>query len=111
MMADILSKLGLALHDQGNLEEAIEHFNHALEIYEVEVGEGSLKAADALNNLGLLRQDQDEFANAIELFKRVFRICRKVLGNQDLRTREVMDNLAMAYSHLAKVRKQRWSVH
>ena len=106
--ADILSKIGIALHGQGRLEDARKKFERALNIYQEEVAEDDTRAADLINYIGLVSQDQGMYAAAIKQFERALAIQEKVLGKKDVKTAETFSYLAKAYSsHVVRLNQSR----
>ena len=91
--SDSLNELGLVMHLQGRIDEALQNFQKSLNIRQLVAGEFSIKVADSYNNLGNVHFDQGELEKAYESHNKCYNIYLKCLAPNDLRIALSLNNI------------------
>jgi tetratricopeptide (TPR) repeat protein len=101
--AELWSRLGELYRDQSRLDEAIDAYERALEIRELEMsGLDDRALADSQYDLGLINFDRGRFADAEVYFAQATELYQRVLGNSQ-RTANALENLAAAEEELGQL--------
>ena len=80
MVATFYNNLGLVYQDTGELEQAKDYLQRAMDIQMKVLGPNHIDVATSYNNLGLVYKDTGELEQAKDYFKRAMDIEIKVLG-------------------------------
>ncbi|HEU5379081.1 MAG TPA: FxSxx-COOH system tetratricopeptide repeat protein, partial [Ktedonobacteraceae bacterium] len=79
-VARLLSQTGYYLHNRARYAEAEPLYQHALAIYEQQLGSAHPSTATSLNNLAGLYRAQGKYEQAEPLYQRALAICEQQLG-------------------------------
>lgn len=91
--ATIHNNLGMTLHDKGDYEQAIHHYDRALTISREHLGEEHLELTEMLNNKGMALREMGDYDGAESLFRADLAITRKNLGEDHIDVAIGLSNL------------------
>lgn len=86
MLAEANYNLGMLHKRREDVQEAIEHLEQALELYEHCDGENDIEKATIADNLGMLFVSRKEFGLAKKHYSSAYSIYEKSIGRDDLTT-------------------------
>jgi tetratricopeptide (TPR) repeat protein len=96
-----LSNMGIFYQIQGNLREALEHYQQALEI-DRKIGNKQGEAS-TLTNMGNVYQIQGKFKEALEHYQQALEIDRKI-GNEEKEVNQLC-NIGVVYKNQGKLKE------
>jgi tetratricopeptide (TPR) repeat protein len=100
--ARLLSRAGYYLYERGRYAEAEPLCQHALAIFEHQLGPEHPDTAQSLNNLAELYYAQGRYEQAELLYERALAIREQQLGPQHPETAQCLNNLAALYKEQGK---------
>lgn len=95
-VASTYSKIGSALHDFGNLKEALKECNEALRIRLAVFRDPSEPVANSYAYIGYIYYDQGEYDSALEWYKKALKTYSK-LKNRELDEAQVHNYMGFVY--------------
>jgi tetratricopeptide (TPR) repeat protein len=106
-IAAVLGNLGTVYLDQGNLEQAREHYERALGIQELHYGKNHVETASLLGNLGSVYRQEGKFEQAREYIERALRIREHHYGKDHVETASLLGSLGTVYREQGKFEQAR----
>lgn len=93
LVSDSLNELGLVLHLQGKIDEALQNLQKSLHIRQQLLGGFSTKVADSYNNIGNAYFDQGQLDKAYDSHVKCYDIYHQSLDSDDLRIALSLNNI------------------
>src|SRR6266511_4132272 len=100
-----LYKKAIDLRNSGRYDEALPHFERALEIRERRLGPDHPDVSQAISGLATLHYYKGEYSKAEPLYQRALAIRKKSLGPEHPDVAQSLHNLAILYSNLGDYAK------
>src|SRR5215510_13209006 len=100
-----LYKKAVDLRNAGKYDEALPHFERALEIRERRLGPDHPDVSQAINGLATLHHSKGKYSKAEPLYQRALAIREKSLGPEHPDVAQSLNNLAYLYSDLGDYAK------
>ncbi|MCP9291416.1 serine/threonine-protein kinase [Gracilimonas sediminicola] len=94
-IAQTLHSLGWATFVQGNLDEAADFTQRAIEIRDEVLGRNHFETAWSINNLGLIERARNNRSRAEQLLQEAYTIRKEVLGESHPHTIQSLNNLKL----------------
>ena len=101
-VAMTLSDLGTFETERGRHDEAVAHFERALQIAEPVVGKDHLFIAPVLYNYAEVKRKQDRYSEALALYERTIRIIERHYGPEQPRLAAVYTNASRCAAKLKR---------
>jgi tetratricopeptide (TPR) repeat protein len=92
--AKLLYNTGSLLHDEGELEKALETYEQALEINKANLGPRHTSVADTLNNMAGVFYMQGKLDKALETYEQALEINKANLGPRHTSVANTLNNMA-----------------
>jgi tetratricopeptide (TPR) repeat protein/predicted Ser/Thr protein kinase len=95
VVAAMLSNLGTLHRARGEVREALDHHERALQLYEQALGPEHPSVAGSLNNLANVQHDLGHYAEAVDLLQRALAIDVATLGPEHPAVASTLNNLGV----------------
>ncbi|RWA06025.1 hypothetical protein EKO27_g9081 [Xylaria grammica] len=99
----IMRALGLALHEQGNIEEAVKVLREAFDLHLKVLGEEDRRTLEAMYSFGSALLHQGNMEEAVKVLRQALNQQQQVLGKEDVRTLRTMHDLGIALCQQAYI--------
>src|SRR5204863_4068438 len=85
-MASLLDSLGAFFYNDGQHDEAISYYQHALHVYDLDFGAKHINSAGTINNLGNVYDSQGKYYDAISCYERALEIYDRAFGAEHVKS-------------------------
>ncbi|GAW21162.1 hypothetical protein ANO14919_106790 [Xylariales sp. No.14919] len=92
----IMRALGLALHERGDIEEAVKVLREAFDLHLKVLGEEDRRTLEAMYSFGSALLRQGNMEEAVKILRQALKKHQQVLGEEDFRTLRAMHDLGIA---------------
>ncbi len=97
LKSEIYNNLGVALQNNGKIEDSIECYSQSLEGYLNHFGGGYLAIGTIYSNLGLIYQQKGDNSQALTNYKKALDLDHKLFGNHHPNTATTYTNIGSLY--------------
>ena len=97
LRSEIYNNLGVALQNNGKIEDSIECYSKSLEGYLNHFGEGHLAIGTIYGNLGLIYQQKGDNSKALTNYNKALDLDHKLFGNHHPNTATTYTNIGSFY--------------
>ncbi|CAF1450718.1 unnamed protein product, partial [Rotaria sordida] len=104
-IARINNLIGSAYHSKGDLEKALEYYEHAYDLM-INVKPKRLKdSARPLTNIGLVYHQKGQYDRALKLYLKAMEIFETCYGKEHLKTAKTLTNIGSIYTEIEEYQR------